>query len=81
MAGALAKTGRGWQGVGVVKQLPRTVAEAIAAERAGHRLRYLYFWGHRPARDGGVGPGCLSQWWPVSFSEGGHVFGSAGTPS
>ncbi|MEV2268221.1 NADAR family protein [Nonomuraea africana] len=57
--------------------LPRTLDEAIAAEQAGQSLRYLYFWGHRPARDGGVGPGCLSQWWPVAFTEGGHVFASA----
>jgi len=57
--------------------LPRSVDEAVAAERAGRALRYLYFWGHRPARDGGVGPGCLSQWWPVVFSEDGHTFASA----
>ncbi|RSN07551.1 DUF1768 domain-containing protein [Nonomuraea sp. WAC 01424] len=58
-------------------QLPRTVDEAVAAERNGRRLRYLYFWGHRPARDGGVGQGCLSQWWPVTFTEDGHTFASA----
>lgn len=57
--------------------LPQTVTEAIAAEQAGQVLRYLYFWGHRPARDGGVGPGCLSQWWPVTFTEDGHTFASA----
>ncbi|MFI6814871.1 NADAR family protein [Nonomuraea sp. NPDC050328] len=59
------------------EQLPRTVEEAIAAERAGRRLRYLYFWGHRPSRDGTVAAGCLSQWWPVEFQEDGHVFASA----
>ncbi|YCK34918.1 NADAR family protein [Actinomadura sp. ATCC 39365] len=58
-------------------QLPRTVDEAVEAERNGRRLRYLYFWGHRPARDGGPGRGCLSQWWPVTFTEGGHTFASA----
>ncbi|MEV5501524.1 NADAR family protein [Nonomuraea fuscirosea] len=57
--------------------LPMTVAEAIAAERSGRRLKYLCFWGHRPARDGGVGAGCLSQWWPVTFTEDGHTFASA----
>ncbi|MCT9935106.1 NADAR family protein [Planotetraspora sp. A-T 1434] len=56
---------------------PRSVDEAIAAEQAGCALRYLYFWGHRPARDGGVGPGCLSQWWPVTFTEDGHTYASA----
>ncbi|NUR91675.1 MAG: NADAR family protein [Nonomuraea sp.] len=58
-------------------QLPLTVDEAVAAERSGRRLRYLYFWGHRPARDGGLGPGCLSQWWPATFTDGGHTFASA----
>ncbi|WP_372446820.1 NADAR family protein [Microbispora oryzae] len=57
--------------------LPRSVEEAVAAERSGRTLRYLYFWGHRPARDGGAGPGCLSQWWPVAFTEDGHTFASA----
>ncbi|MEW9550731.1 NADAR family protein [Nonomuraea sp. NPDC050783] len=54
-----------------------TVEEAVAAERAGRRLKYLYFWGHRPARGGGPGPGCLSQWWPVTFTEDGHSYASA----
>ncbi|GLW22631.1 hypothetical protein Mame01_26740 [Microbispora amethystogenes] len=68
-----------WHGVDVSEQiaLPRSVDEAVAAEQAGHALRYLYFWGHRPPRDGGVGPGCLSQWWPVAFTEDGHAFASA----
>ncbi|PZG14758.1 NADAR family protein [Nonomuraea aridisoli] len=57
--------------------LPMTVDEAIAAERSGRRLKYLFFWGHQPARDGGVGPGCLSQWWPVTFTEDGRTYASA----
>lgn len=57
--------------------LPRSVDAAIAAEQAGQTLRYLYFWGHRPTRDGSVGPGCLSQWWPVTFTDDGHTFASA----
>ncbi|GLW98958.1 hypothetical protein Misp02_30450 [Microtetraspora sp. NBRC 16547] len=57
--------------------LPQSMDEAIAAERTGHLLRYLYFWGHRPPRGGGVGPGCLSQWWPVTFTENGRSFASA----
>ncbi|MEU0567831.1 NADAR family protein [Nonomuraea sp. NPDC005983] len=57
--------------------LPRTRDAAIDAVQSGRRLRYLFFWGHRPARDGGVGTGCLSQWWPVTFTESGHTFASA----
>ncbi|MEV4174047.1 NADAR family protein [Nonomuraea sp. NPDC049709] len=58
-------------------ELPLTVEELVAAERAGKRLKYVYFWGHQPARDGSVGPGCLSQWWPVTFTEDGHTYASA----
>ncbi|WP_214103952.1 NADAR family protein [Acrocarpospora catenulata] len=60
-----------------IARLPRSVAEAVAAEQAGRRLRYVYFWGHRPNRDGGVGAGCLSQWWPAEFTENGQVFRTA----
>ncbi|MEV8638602.1 NADAR family protein [Streptosporangium sp. NPDC051023] len=58
-------------------RLPRSVAEAVAAERDGARLRHLFFWGHQPPRDGGVGAGCLSQWWEAAFTDEGHVFLSA----
>lgn len=54
------------------QRLPRTVAEAVAAEQAGERLRYLHFWGHRELR-----PGCLSQWWPAEFTEDGHRYATA----
>jgi ribA/ribD-fused uncharacterized protein len=57
--------------------LPMSVDEAVAAEQSGRQLKYLYFWGHQPARDGSAGPGCLSQWWPGTFTEDGHTFASA----
>ncbi|MGI5502695.1 NADAR family protein [Lentzea sp. CA-135723] len=40
-------------------------------------MKYLFFWGHQPERDGGIGKGCLSQWWPCSFSVDGQTFASA----
>jgi ribA/ribD-fused uncharacterized protein len=40
-------------------------------------VKYLFFWGHQPERDGGIGKGCLSQWWPCSFSVDGQDFPSA----
>lgn len=49
--------------------------EAIAAELAGERLRFVHFWGHAPGPDG-PGAECLSQWWPGEFSEDGRVFAS-----
>jgi ribA/ribD-fused uncharacterized protein len=42
--------------------------EALIREvRAGSRIRYLHFWGHRPLPDGRIGASCLSQWWPSPF--------------
>lgn len=41
------------------------------------RPKFLYFWGHQPERDGSIGPGCLSQWWPVSFTVDGRRFATA----
>jgi ribA/ribD-fused uncharacterized protein len=51
----------------------RSVDELI---EAGGRPDFLFFWGHRPSRDG-VGAGCLSQWWPVTFTVTGHEYRSA----
>lgn len=33
----------------------------------GERLKYLFFWGHTPAADGGVTKSCFSQWWHAPF--------------
>jgi ribA/ribD-fused uncharacterized protein len=44
---------------------------------AGHRLTFLFFWGHRPQPDGSPGPGCLSQWWPASFTVQGVCYPTA----
>ncbi|WP_055591269.1 NADAR family protein [Peterkaempfera griseoplana] len=35
------------------------------------------FWGHQPQRDGSVGAGCLSQWWPSRFTVEGVEYASA----
>jgi ribA/ribD-fused uncharacterized protein len=56
---------------------PRSVADLTRALHEGERVEYLFFWGHRPEPDGGVGRGCLSQWWPVSFTVDGVGFASA----
>ena len=45
----------------------RTREELTALVAAGGHPKYLLFWGHRPQRDGQVGPGALSQWWPSRF--------------
>ncbi|MFD8598860.1 NADAR family protein [Kitasatospora sp. NPDC059646] len=46
----------------------RTREQLIAAIASGARPKYLHFWGHQPQRDGRIGPGALSQWWPSPFT-------------
>ncbi len=36
----------------------------------GEKLKFLFFWGHQPRKDGSVGDGCFSQWWPAAFVAG-----------
>jgi len=55
----------------------RSVEALIACARAGQRVRYLSFWGHRPQADGTVGAGCLSQWWPAPFTVDGAAYATA----
>ncbi|MFI0896205.1 NADAR family protein [Streptomyces sp. NPDC020983] len=55
----------------------RSVDELLAYAAGGARVKYLHFWGHRPQRGGGVGPGCLSQWWPAPFTVGGARYATA----
>lgn len=45
--------------------------------RAGARVKYLHFWGHRPRADGRVGASCLSQWWPSPFTVDGVTYATA----
>ncbi|MGY1527042.1 NADAR family protein [Streptomyces sp. MN3] len=58
----------------------RTVASRealIEAVRAGERVRYLHFWGHRPLPEGRIGASCLSQWWPSPFTVDGVEYATA----
>ncbi|MFB7663868.1 NADAR family protein [Kitasatospora sp. NPDC056138] len=62
---------------------PRTPAETRSREElsalvaAGARPKYLLFWGHQPERDGQVGAGSLSQWWPAEFTVDGATYATA----
>ncbi len=47
------------------------------AAARGEPLSFLFFWGHRPAKGGGPGPGCLSQWWEAAFTVEGQLYRSA----
>lgn len=55
----------------------RSVTDLVAAYARGERIKLLFFWGHQPERDGRVGAGCLSQWWPSPFTLDGIAFATA----
>jgi ribA/ribD-fused uncharacterized protein len=56
---------------------PGSVEDLVRLVEKGRPVKYLFFWGHRPQRDGTVGPGCLSQWWPAPFDVDGVRFATA----
>lgn len=51
--------------------------ELIRLLRAGHRPKYLFFWGHRPLPNGEVGKPCFSQWYAASFAVDGVTYPTA----
>jgi ribA/ribD-fused uncharacterized protein len=53
------------------------VSTLAARHAAGERLKYLFFWGHTPARRGTIDKACLSQWWPAPFVVDGKRFATA----
>jgi ribA/ribD-fused uncharacterized protein len=55
----------------------RNVGELASLVRDEARPKYLLFWGHRPPLAGGVGKGCLSQWWPAAFTVGDATYPTA----
>ena len=34
-----------------------------------NRIKYLFFWGHQPNKDGSVSKSCFSQWWLAEFEK------------
>ncbi|WP_030458611.1 NADAR family protein [Kitasatospora sp. NRRL B-11411] len=55
----------------------RTLEQLTAAVSSGARPKYLHFWGHQPQRDGQIGSGALSQWWPSPFTVDGVQYRTA----
>src|SRR5262245_12224155 len=55
----------------------RSVNDLINLLATGATVKYLHFWGHQPQRDGSVGAGCLSQWWPAGFTVDGRDYATA----
>ncbi len=60
-----------------MNQQPGSVEELVRLVEDGEPVKYLFFWGHRLQRDGSIGPGCLSQWWPAPFEVDGAHFATA----
>ena len=56
---------------------PRTPEDIVRLAATGAPVRYVFFWGHQPQRDGSIGTGCLSQWWPAPFIADDVVFRTA----
>jgi ribA/ribD-fused uncharacterized protein len=55
----------------------RSREELAVLTQRGARPKYLFFWGHRPQRDGAIGQGSLSQWWPSPFTVDGVTYPTA----
>jgi ribA/ribD-fused uncharacterized protein len=56
---------------------PGSVEDLVRLVERGRPVKYVFFWGHRPQRDGSIGPGCLSQWWPAPFEVDGARYATA----
>lgn len=41
------------------------------------KLKFLFFWGHQPKKDGSIGDNCLSQWWHAPFEVEGMKYNTA----
>ena len=40
------------------------------------RVKFLFFWGHQPSKDGVITKSCLSQWWVADFGVAGITYRS-----
>lgn len=41
------------------------------------KLRFVFFWGHRPSKDGSITSSCFSQWWSCDFTVDGIKYHTA----
>jgi len=42
-----------------------------------NNLKYIFFWGHQPSKDGSITKSCFSQWWICNFEVDGEKYNSA----
>lgn len=53
------------------------IEDLISKYDNGEKLRYLFFWGHKPSSDGTILKTCLSQWFDCYFSVDGFTYNTA----
>jgi ribA/ribD-fused uncharacterized protein len=41
------------------------------------KIKFLFFWGHHPSKNGSISKACLSQWWDASFESEGRLYRTA----
>lgn len=46
----------------------------IEQQTLGARVKFLFFWGHHPQKDGNIGASCLSQWFIAPFEVDGILY-------
>src|ERR1700712_4217711 len=49
----------------------------IEKYQAKEKLKFLFFWGHQPSKDGNVTQSCFSQWWLGAFEVEGKIYKTA----
>ena len=55
----------------------RNTQDLIETIDGGHDPKYLFFWGHQPAKDGSIGKSCFSQWFEAAFVVDGERYATA----
>ena len=45
--------------------------------KSGEEIKFLFFWGHQPAKDGTITKSCFSQWWESPFDVDGICYSTA----
>lgn len=54
-----------------------TIDSLIADYQHDKKLKYLFFWGHRPSKNGELTASCFSQWWHSPFEVEGVRYATA----
>jgi ribA/ribD-fused uncharacterized protein len=45
--------------------------------KTGEQIKYTFFWGHQPSKDGSITKTCFSQWWMAPFEVDGITYPTA----